>query len=317
MKLIPIIASGLVITVTCALANVRCEENQHHIVITRNGKHVLTYHKTVKPPPGIEEKYGRSGFIHPISTPSGKIITDDYPVPHHSHQHGMFFAWKKASFENEQLNFWEPGHASIRHEQVLKIINQEHAAGFRVELAHLLGKQRILKEIWNVKVEARTGHIDFRSDQMCATHSSLTVEQHHYGGMAIRGNRQWFKDAHTSAGKGARKDTFIEVCKMITSEGLSQKNGNHSRPDWVCMTGKIDQASVSITLIPHPSNFRHPQHVRLHPDMPYFCYAPMVNERFMIAPGKPLISRFRIIAEDGEPDAGILNSIQKVYALIE
>ena len=98
MKLIPIIASGLVITVTCALANVRCEENQHHIVITRNGKHVLTYHKTVQIPSGIEEKYGRSGFIHPISTPSGKIITDDYPVPHHSHQHGMFFAWKKASF---------------------------------------------------------------------------------------------------------------------------------------------------------------------------------------------------------------------------
>ena len=53
MKLIPVIASGLVITVTCALANVRCEENQHHIIITRNGKHVLTYHKTVKIPPGI------------------------------------------------------------------------------------------------------------------------------------------------------------------------------------------------------------------------------------------------------------------------
>jgi hypothetical protein len=43
----------------------------------------------------------------------------------------------------------------------------------------------------------------------------------------------------------------------------------------------------------------------------------MVNERFKIAPGKPLISRFRIIAEDGEPDARRLNSIQEVYALIE
>ena len=316
MTLICCIALGFTLTVISALGDAHCEVNEDYIIITRNGNHVLTYHKTVIIPAGVEGKYGRSGFIHPISTPSGKVITDDYPLPHHSHQHGMFFAWKKATYKNQQLNFWEPSHASIRHERVLNIINNKEHAGFRVELAHVLGEQQILQEIWEVKVGANTGYIDFRSDQVCTTDSPLTVEQYHYGGMAIRGSRQWFKDAHTSAEKGALKDEFVEACKMITSEGLTQKNGNHSRPDWVCMTGKIAKSPVSITLIPHPSNFRHPQYVRLHPDMPYFCFSPMVKQSFKIEPEKPLTSRFRIIAADGEPEFVKLNAIQKDYAAV-
>jgi hypothetical protein len=314
MKLVCRIALAFILTITSLQADVHCEENKNHIVITRNGQHVLTYQKTVIVPNGVDTKYGRSGFIHPISTPAGKIITDDYPLPHHSHQHGLFFAWKKATFKNEQLNFWEPDNGSIRHEKVSEIINSKQFAGFRVELAHVSRDQQILKEIWDIKVDANTGYIDFRSEQICTTNSPLTVEQYHYGGLAIRGSRQWFKDANTSEAKDALKDEFVEACKMITNEGLTQKNGNHSRPNWVCMTGKIDKTPVSITLIPHPSNFRHPQQVRLHPDMPYFCFAPMVKQSFKIEPHSPLVSHFRIIAEDGEPDPAKLNVIQQEFA---
>ena len=105
MKLVRNIAWGIIIAISPTLADVQCVENENHIVITRNGNHVLTYHKTAITPAGVEDKYARSGFIHPITTPSGKVITDDYPLPHHSHQHGIFFAWKKASYKNEQLNF--------------------------------------------------------------------------------------------------------------------------------------------------------------------------------------------------------------------
>ena len=59
-----------------------CEERKDEIVITRNERHVLTCHKTAKVPEGVEAKYARSGFIHPISTPAGKVVTDGYPQPH-------------------------------------------------------------------------------------------------------------------------------------------------------------------------------------------------------------------------------------------
>lgn len=315
MKLIQIITAVLIIPTTPALGRIVCEQNDEHIVITRDGHHVLTYNKTVKVPVGVDVKYGRSGFIHPISTPSGRILTDDYPLPHHSHQHGLFFAWKAATFEGKKLNFWEPGNESVRHDKVLEIINKKLFAGFRVELAHISGTKKILREIWTVKVYSDTGYIDLTSEQICVTESPITLDRYHYGAMAIRGSRQWFRDAHTSAGKGATKDTFVKPCKMITNEGLTQANGNHSRPTWVCMTGEIDTAPVSITFVPHPTNFRYPQHVRLHPDMPYFCFIPTVEKPFQIYPGKPWVSRYRIIAEDGEPDAAKLNAVQRAFAL--
>ena len=83
---------------------------------------------------------------------------------------------------------------------------------------------------------------------------------------------------------------------------------------YVCMTGPVDSAPVSITFVPHPTNFRHPQHVRLHPVMPYFCFIPTVEKPFEIEPGKPWVSRYRIVAEDGEPDAKKLDSVQRAFA---
>jgi hypothetical protein len=317
MTPIKISAAVLALSTASSLGAVVCEQSDEQIVVTRDGHHVLTYNKTVEIPPGVGAKYGRSGFIHPISTPSGKVLTDGYPLPHHSHQNGVFFAWRNSTFEGETLNFWEPSKAQVRHEKILEIVNSEEFAGFRVELAHVNGKRVILRETWTVMVHSDTGHIDLKSEQRCATESALTLNRFHYGGMAIRGSRQWFKSAHTSAGRGAVKDEFVEACKIITSEGVILADANHSRPNWVCMTGKIDGAPASITVVPHPGNIRHPQHVRLHPDMPYFCFIPTVEMPLKIEPGEPLVSRFRIVAEDGKPDATALDAVQQSFALEE
>ena len=317
MKALCLIATLVAFASSSGISQVVCEENDQHLIIKRDGLHVLTYHKTDNVPAGIDQKYRRSGFIHPISTPSGKILTDDYPVPHHTHQHGLFFAWRKARFEGKELNFWEVGDdaAMVRHDKVLEIIQEDSYAGFRVRLVHVQGEKEILQEVWTVRVGARHGFIDFTSEQNCATDSPLVLQKCHYGAVALRGSRQWFADAHTSAGKGAVKNEFVEPCRMLTNEELSQKDGNHSRPNWVSMTGVLDGDSVAITMIPHPSNFRHPQHVRLHPSMPYFCFIPTVEAGFQMTPGKPYTSRFRIIAQDGDPDIGKLNKIQASFAL--
>lgn len=281
-----------------------CRETEEHLVITRNGQHVLTYQKKAKVPEGVEEKYARSGFIHPISTPSGRVVTDDYPVPHHSHQNGVFFAWRKASFKGKELNFWEPSEAKVKHVKVLDVFNNPGHAGFRVVRSHTDGAEQILREVWTVTVSEPNGHIDITSAQDCVANSPLKLEKFHYGGMAIRGSRQWFPGA-----KG-----FVENCKMLTSEGKTQANGNHTRPKWVSIGGLVDKAPVAITFIPRPSNFRYPQHVRLHPKMPYFCFIPTVEEPFEIKPGTAWISQYRIVVQDGEPDADKLNALQKEYA---
>jgi hypothetical protein len=61
---------------------------------------------------------------------------------------------------------------------------------------------------------------------------------------------------------------------------------------------------------------RHPQHVRLHPNMPYFCFIPTVEEAFQITPEKSWVSRYRIVVSDGDPNPEELNKIQRAFAKI-
>ncbi len=288
------------------VSRVQCEDLEGTIVITRDGKHVLSYQKKARVPEGVDPAYARSGFIHPITTPSGKVLTDDYPLPHHSHQHGLFFAWKKATFKGQAANFWEHNRsgAGVWHHEVLNIINSGKEAGFRVRLVHQLDGEAVLNEIWDVRVEANTGFIDFETTQSCATDAPLKIDRYHYGAMAIRGARAWF-DLEFEKNGGE------EPCRFLTSEGLTRANGNHSRPNWVAMTGLLEGEPVTFTMMAHPGNFRHPQHVRLHPKMPYFCFTPMVEEGLQIVPGQPYVSRFRILAEDGEPK---VQRWEEVYA---
>jgi hypothetical protein len=64
----------------------------------------------------------------------------------------------------------------------------------------------------------------------------------------------------------------------------------------------------------HPDNFRSPQPVRLHPNMPYFSLVPQQLGEFAIEPGKPYVSRFRFVVTDGAPDAAFLEACYRAYA---
>tara|TARA_B100001115_G_C15544321_1_gene258917 strand:+ start:248 stop:559 length:312 start_codon:yes stop_codon:yes gene_type:complete len=100
---------------------------------------------------------------------------------------------------------------------------------------------------------------------------------------------------------------------MITSEGNNRENGNHSRPRWVSMHGPVDGRQCGVVVMNHPDNFRFPQWVRLHPKMPYFVFAPMVEEPFMIEPGKPYVSKFRYLTYDGTPDHEVIEGSWKEW----
>lgn len=81
-------------------------ETKDVIRVTLGGNPVLEYIKTEKPvPEGIEPHLRRSGYIHPVFTPTGQEITGDFPADH-AHQHALFFAWVKASFDGKKVDFW-------------------------------------------------------------------------------------------------------------------------------------------------------------------------------------------------------------------
>ena len=92
-----------------------------------------------------------------------------------------------------------------------------------------------------------------------------------YGGLCVRGNRAWL-ERHQG--------------DFLTSEGKIRGDGNHTRPNWVDLWGKLDGKPSGIVSFCHPGNFRAPQPVRLHPTETVFVLVTVRTGRFCHRAGR-------------------------------
>lgn len=290
------------------LPEVIVEDDSKHLNIRFGNKKVLTYnHALVKSPIPDAPYYERSGYIHPVYSPNGEIVTDDFN-PDHAHQHGIMFAWRKMKFKGRVFDPWNQKAklGRVEHVKINSKGSGQVFGHFSVSLKHIDltgpdGEEAVLDEIWNVKVFAvgESFLFDLTSTQTCATQTPVHVEKIHYGGMAFRGRADWFDN---------------QSFDYITSEGKTKKDGNHSKPHWVNISGPVTDGFAGVTIFSHTNNFRSPQHVRLHPKMPYFCFPPSVDEAFTITPGKPYISRYRFHVHSGKYDKELSQSVFESFS---
>jgi hypothetical protein len=268
---------------------------QPRFLEVRQGKApVLRYNTAhVDPPRGVDARFGRSAFLHPVWTPAGVVVTDAFP-PDHLHQDGIFLAYTKTAFEGRQPNFWEIGGGTgrVRFKEVKGTTAGPVFGGFRVEQEHVdltAPKEKVaLAETWEVRVwnvgGSKAGYWvwDLTSTLRCATDSPVRLLKYHYGGLAVRGARGWGK----------------EHGRFETSEGKDRKDGNHTRPRWCDLAGPDGPAWAGLVLMTHPDNFRYPEPLRIHPDMPYMVYAPAHLGDWEIKPGKDHVARYRLLVHD-------------------
>ena len=277
------------------------------------GKSVVSYQAEPGelPRPDIKPIYRRGGYLHPVVSPSGKLVTDDFAL-NHTHHHGIWFPWTKTEFEGRNPDFWNMGEGKGRVEFVA--LNQSWSGpvhgGF---IAHqrfvdLLAPEpkTALNETWEVKVFNVTGGpkplwiFDLTSTQTCASASPLKLPRYHYGGLGFRGHAQW----------DGKDNTFF-----LTSEGETDRlKGNETRGRWCHVGGKVDGALTGIAILGHPENFRAPQPMRLHPTEPFFCFAPSQLGDWEITPGQLYVSRYRYVVADGPPDKAELERLWNDFA---
>ncbi|MGB3798300.1 MAG: PmoA family protein [Lewinella sp.] len=280
---------------------------EDEVTIRIDGKPVLHYAITPQLPDSLPDHYTRSGFIHPVYSPEGRLVTDDFPVGH-THQHGVFTAWTSTTFRGEHLDFWNQhqGTGTARHVELLETFDSAGVAGFRARLEQVSLKHGpVLSEDWRVRMydQADPYIWDLRSAQTNVTDDTLYLDQYTYGGLGVRGSAEW--NASDTA-------TFSAPARFLTSTGADRESGNHTRPAWTAIYGALDGkdggGTAGLAVIPHPDNFRAPQFVRIHPDMPYLSVTPVVEQGFVIAPGETYVSRYRFVVFDGEPTSEKLMS---------
>jgi hypothetical protein len=280
--------------------------------ISAGDKPILTYQGDPSTPPqGVDPVFTRGGYIHPVYTPSGKLLTDDY-TPDHKHHHGIWSPWTKTEFEGRHPDFWNMGTKTGRVDFVKldDTFADSVAAGFRTH--HRMidmtanPEKPAINETWDVTVYAPVSApaplyiFDLIIHQECASQSPLILPKYHYGGLGFRGNRQW-KDI---------KDN----CSFLTSEGKTRANGNETKGRWCHISGQTDGQMTGVAILDHPSNFRSPQGMRLNPDIPFFCFAPSQDGQWEISPDKPYTARYRFIVMDSGPDKDLIERLYTDWA---
>jgi Methane oxygenase PmoA len=267
------------------------------VVFRAGEKEMFRYHAEPAPlpRPDIKPEFQRGGYLFPLLTPSGKGIADDYPA-NHVHHHGLWWAWTKTKYAGTEPDFWNMGEKKGRVEFVAldKVWEKDGAAGLtaRHRFVSLLSTPpvTVLDETWELKATAVDGErprfvLDFKTTQTCAGNEPLKLPKYHYGGLGFRGRGEW---------NGA------ENCLFLTSEGITDRvKVNTSTARWLWAGGTVDGATVGVTMLSHPENFRAPQPLRVHPSEPFICFAPQQAGEMEIKPGTPYVSRYRLVIADG------------------
>lgn len=269
--------------------------------------------RTILPRNDLPPAIIRAGYIHPVLSPAGHVVTDDYPS-NHAHHHGIWAPWTRTKFQGRAPDFWNM-HQRTGAEHFVgldRTWNGPVHGGFeaRHEMIDLSGPApaRALDVAWRVTAYAVAGGprpvrmFDLELVHTAASADPLVLPEYHYGGFGIRGAAGW-------NGPG-------DAARFLTSEGIDDRiQGNNTRARWCYLGGAVGGgATAGTATLGHPDNLRAPQPVRLHPNMPYFSFVPQQLGEFSIVPGQPYVARFRFIVVDGEPDRAFFEAWWNGYA---
>lgn len=280
------------------------------ITFSAGYKKVLSYyHRENDPPEGLDERYRRGGYIHPFYSPDGVVLTNHLNVDQHPHHSGIWSAWTNTLFEGRNPDFWNvhQNRGRVDLDSMITSWDGPVFGGFRSahRFTDLSGEEPItaLNEIWEVSVYASPLGDDVHVFDLTVTQTAnsdrpLLLPEYRYGGIGFRGHVDW---------------NDSEKCFFLTSGGLG-RDGHATRARWAHMGGYSEGDLAGFAILGHPSNYRFPQTMRIHPREPFFNFAPTQLGDMSIQPGIPYITRYRIITHDGEPDAELIDRLWFDYA---
>jgi hypothetical protein len=280
-------------------------EDEKVLTFSKDGVEILTYHKAEVPPPeGADPVFRRSGFIHPLRSPKGGVVTGIHPADH-KHHLGLWHAWVKTKHGPDTPDFWNLGSKSgrVRFSKVL----EKTANGFLVEqeqVAYKGARQKeavVLKEILKVTVTATddANIIDYHLTQTNVSEAKLELPAYRYGGpLAYRGSASWDK----------------KNSDYLTSEGKTRTDSHATRAHWCSMFGPTEKGVATVTMMGHPTNHDSPQRLRTWPDGKVFlCWTPVQEKGLEIEVGKSMTWKYRIIVSDGKADQGTITKWWETY----
>lgn len=277
-----------------------------NLTLNQEGKQILSYRfSTMYPPEGVSPLFKRSGFIHPLWSPGGEILTR-VQAPDHYHHYGIWGPWTLTHIDNRKVDFWNlyEGEGTVQFAGFLSETVGDVFSGFRALQQHIdfgaKGEDQIAinetldVRIWNINEKVRV--IDYTTILNTPLSDGIMLDAYRYGGgIGFRATEKWTKDNST----------------VLTSEGKTRIDADGSNARWCIVEGESDvtEGRSGILFLSHPSNRAHPEPMRVWPidanggrgDM-YFEFTPIRHKSWELKKGNSYVLKYRIIVFDGKID---------------
>lgn len=269
------------------------------LTIHSGPKNLLQYNfKTVYPPQGIDTAYRRSGFIHPLWTPHGKVLTRIQP-PDHYHHYGIWNPWTHVLFEGDTVDFWniKGKKGTVRFSKFVSVSEGPVFAEYQALHEHVRFKNDTekvaLNELQTVRVyRPESNHdnyiVDITIQLNCATTSPFLILEYRYAGLGWRATEQWKKDNS----------------EVLTSEGKTRKGADGTTARWTTIQGALDNEYGGAVMMSHPANYNHPEPLRIWPEDSnggevFAMFAPTKTRDWLLTPGKTYVLKYRFNVFNG------------------
>ena len=217
--------------------------------LSENGKPVFVYNYGMILARGFPEAMRRSSYLHPVYSPDGTVMTDDFNRDH-PHHRGIFWAWEVVEVGGKTNDVWTV--KGFRQDFVRWKARETGATGARlaVENGWYDGDRKFVKEEVEILTHPATQErrvMDFTLRFEAVDRPVMIVgtpdEKKGYGGFAFR----------TAPREGGAAKTIIR-----TDTGISQQDGSMSRHPWAEIAGVFKGQEAGIRIEDNRANPGYP-----------------------------------------------------------
>ncbi|MBM3812011.1 MAG: hypothetical protein FJW20_10305 [Acidimicrobiia bacterium] len=202
------------------------------IQLLENGSPVLSYNAGVQLAAGAPDDRARCCYIHPVWSPAGVVVTDDFPADHYHHR-GLFWAWPQIVVDGKRLDSWMLRGVAPAFVK----LHKAEGAELQVENAWMMGDRKLLREMVTIR-HLKTGHFRLELELTPLVDLKLVGAPEAgkgYGGLSTR--------------FAAREGTA-----MRSSEGEVRKDEDLTPHAWAEFEATYQGRRARLRITPDPSN---------------------------------------------------------------
>lgn len=299
-----ILASAL--ATGCATHTIEVTHNDQVFEAAVNGRKLMNYWLQAPPDAGLPVENG--GFFHPLTTPSGIVVTDLAPDDHRHHR-GVFLAWVEMHGVKD-ADFWGWGeHAPVKGRTIVnERLNPkitDHSVAFRANNAWKADGVVLINERLDAHVEDRDGVRVLDLTYRLTPPADLTLSRWAFSGFCLR----------------TRKDGDIRLYSPAGPAKFPAPSHVKPETDWpdaawyACEQTLPGGQQIGAAVINHPEN--PPTLWHNHPDIRMINPCIVAPGEVKLKAGKPLVLRYRVVTFDGKLPKAALDSLATEWAAVD